>query len=367
VAWLAGKPASQGGQGFVIKPSADWFNFARQACARESDRGNPMTSTPPRRSARRVAGILFAAALLPALPLLNHVSAQTPEPGGKQKKKGGGIDWNERAAPWGKLKSAPAAGQDKSPFKLFDNVYYVGLQTVAIYLITTSEGLVLLDAGYAYTTDSTLAAIRQLGFDPRNIKYIIVSHAHGDHFAGAGAIIQAGGGTAKVIMSQLDWEETERRQAAQPQTNGIRLPRDMVVRDGQAMKIGDTTFTFYVSPGHTAGALTAVYPVRDGNRTYRAVSPGGLGFNFGPEWTEPYVRSFQRLKTLGPFDTVLPNHAYMAPRDLFEVEKDLKSRAGGAHAAVFGAERINAWLDQIISAASQKLAFEKANPPPARQ
>src|SRR4051812_28170444 len=219
-------------------------------------------------------------------------SAQAADQGAK--KKAGGIDWNERAAPWGKLHNAPLDGQDKSPFKIFDNVYYVGLQTVAVYLITTSAGLVLLDAGYANTVDYTLAAIRAAGFDPKNIRYIIVSHAHGDHYAGAGKIVEASG--ARVIMSQVDWEGTERRQASGLPTEGLRLKRDIVVKDGETMKIGDTSFTFYVQPGHTAGALTAVYPVKDGNRTYRAVSPGGLGFNFGPQWTGPYVESYQRLK-----------------------------------------------------------------------
>jgi metallo-beta-lactamase class B len=322
-----------------------------------------MKTTPfsPSCLARFAVTIVALALVLAPVVFISDASAQAADKGGKQKK-GGGIDWNERAAPWGKLKNVPIDAQKKSPFKIFDNVYYVGLQTVAAYLITTSEGLVLFDAAYANTTDLLLDSIRQLGFDPKNIKYIVVSHAHGDHFAGAGTIIEASG--AKVVMSELDWIETEKRQASGLPTNGIKLKRDVVVKDGETMKVGDTTFTFYVSPGHTAGALTAVYQVRDGARSYRAVSPGGLGFNFGPEWTGPYVKSFERLKQLGPFDTVLPNHAYMAPRDLFDVEKELKARGTGPHPAVFGAAKIKAWLDQIIAAANQKLAHEKQNPPP---
>lgn len=280
-----------------------------------------------------------------------------------KQKKGGGIDWNERAAPWGTLRNVAPDAQKKSGFKLFDNVHYVGLQTVAAYVITTTDGLVLLDAGYANTTDLLLENIRAAGFDPKAIKHIIISHAHGDHFAGAGTFVQLSG--ARVIMSELDWDETERRQAGGLPTNGLRLKRDVVVRDGETMKIGETPFTFYVTPGHTAGALTTVYPVKDRDRTYRAVSPGGLGFNFGPAWTEPYLKSFERLKTLGPFDTVLPNHAYMGPRDLFEVEKELAKRGAGWHPAAYGPQRINAWIDQILNAARQKLDYEKQHPEPS--
>src|SRR5688572_32731377 len=102
-------------------------------------------SIPSTRLRPRHVLIAFLAAALSFAPavLVPDASAQAADKGGKQKK-GGGIDWNERAAPWGKLKSAPPEGHQKAPFQIFDNVYYVGLQTVAAYLITTTEGLVLL-------------------------------------------------------------------------------------------------------------------------------------------------------------------------------------------------------------------------------
>jgi len=316
-------------------------------------------STPLRsfRSLRVLATLVLAAALhVPATAL-----AQAPDSAAK--KKAAGIDWNERAAPWGKLKNVLIDAQQKNAFRLFDNVHYVGLQTVAAYLIKTSEGLVLMDAAYGNTTDLLLANIRRAGFDPKNIKYLIVTHAHGDHFAGAGTIVALSG--AKVIMSDLDWTETERRQATGLPANGIRLKRDLVVKDGETLNIGDTEFTFYVTPGHTAGALTTVFTVTDGTDSYRAVCPGGLGFNFGPAWTEPYIKSFERLKELGPFQTVLPNHAYMGPRDLFDVERDLAAGVPDGHPAGYGPKRINAWFDQILDAARQKLAYEQQNPGPA--
>jgi metallo-beta-lactamase class B len=267
------------------------------------------------------------------------------------------IDWNVRAAPWGPLRGAPPGGQQKTPFKIFDNVYYVGLQTVSVFLITTSDGLVLLDAAYRETVDLILGNIRQLGFDPKNIRYILVSHAHGDHYAGAGGIVAVSG--AKVVMSEADWTMTEQAQARGGKGGGGEpLKRGLAVKDGETLTVGDTTFKFYVTPGHTPGALTVEYLARDGTRWHRVLAPGGLGFNFGPAWTGPYLNSYERLKQLGRWDTVLPNHAYMAPRDLFEVEKELANRGNGPHPAVFGAAKVNAWLDGIVKAASEKLAYE---------
>jgi glyoxylase-like metal-dependent hydrolase (beta-lactamase superfamily II) len=295
-----------------------------------------------------LAGILFTPALSGAA---NELAAN-----GAGRGKGAAIDWNQRAAPWGALKTAQMSEQKKAPFKIFDNVYYVGLQTVAAYLITTSDGLVLLDATFSQTADLVLDSIRALGFDPKNIKYIIISHAHGDHFAGAGAILQVA--PARVVMSELDWIETEKRQASGLPTNGLRLKRDIAIKDKETIKIGDTTFTFYVSPGHTAGSLSTAYQVRDGTRSYLALSPGGLGFNFGPEWTGPYLQSIARLKQLGPWECILANHAYMGPRDLFDVEKDLKTRGNGPHPGIFGPTSINTWFDHILDAAKQKAAHE---------
>jgi len=310
------------------------------------------TTRPTLASPRTKSCVAFAAALL----LSSGIFAAEPA---TKKGQAGGIDWNAKAAPWGALKNTPMDAQKRAPFKIFENVYYVGLPTVAAYLITTSDGLVLLDATYSQTADLVLDSIRTLGFDPKNIKYIIISHAHGDHFAGAGAILQVA--PAKVVMSELDWVETEKRQASGLPTNGLRLKRDVVVKDSETLKVGDTTFTFYVSPGHTAGALSTVYQVRDGTRTFRALSPGGLGFNFGPEWTGPYLKSIERLQQLGQWDTILANHAYMGPRDLFDVEKDLKTRGSAPHPAVFGAASINAWFDHILKAASDKQAYEQKN------
>src|SRR5437868_1698712 len=156
---------------------------------RPTDLASPPAHLAAWSSFRQPAAVTAALCFATAMAIAQTEPPAPPARGGGR----GGVDWNAKAAPWGALKNAPMTAQEKSPFKIFDNVYYVGLQTVAAYLITTSDGLVLLDAAYSQTTDLILGNIRALGFDPKNIKYIIISHAHGDHFAGAGAIAQLSG------------------------------------------------------------------------------------------------------------------------------------------------------------------------------
>ena len=226
------------------------------------------------------------------------------------------IDWNARA-PWRVWDTPPpnAKGNPESreankrePIKLFDNVYYIGLHNVSTYLVTTSAGLVLLDASYPDSGEYILDNIRKVGLDPTTLRYIFISHAHGDHSGGAARIKEVS--DAHVGLSAEDWTLLE----GQPNNT---LKRDIVLSDGETFSVGDTPFTFYVSPGHTPGALTTTFMAIDGNRRYRVVSPGGLGLAFGPEWTAKYIASIERLKTVARFDVLLRNHPYMTTEGLF--------------------------------------------------
>jgi len=271
------------------------------------------------------------------------------------------INWNAKA-PWGEQPNLPFDQQRKAPFKIFDNLWYVGIQTSSPFLLTTSAGLVLFDATWDETADYVLENIRTAGFNPRDIRYLIITHAHIDHFAGAEKIRQATG--ARVGMSLPDWEETERVQAIPGQGRqnpGPRIKRDLVIADGQTMTLGDTTLKFYVTPGHTPGATSTELQVRDGARTYRALVPGGLGIP-NAQWSKAYLDSTRRLKSLGPWDVMLPNHPdMMVPRKIRELEPELKTRAAGApHPFVAGPARLNAWFDAIIALMNEKIALEKS-------
>jgi metallo-beta-lactamase class B len=272
--------------------------------------------------------------------------------------------WNAKS-PWGKTeRSGPIELQKKAPFKIFDNVYYVGLQTVSAYLVTTSDGLVLIDSGYGRTADWLLDSIRTAGFDPANIKYVLVTHSHADHAGGAGRLKQLNP-AAKVAMSAPDWTLVERQQAnAQQQRNfPIPLQRDVVLKDGDAITVGDTTFKFHFTPGHTAGSTSVEFQARDRGRSYRALTPGGLGLHYQPEWGPTFKTSIERLKARGPWDVMLSNHPFLMPRDLEEIEAALKTRGNGPHPAVLGPQAINAFWDAVLKIVDEKLVAEPPTKP----
>jgi len=155
------------------------------------------------------------------------------------------------------------------PIKLFDNLYYVGTTFVSAYLLTTSEGLILIDSLHDDFTAGSLEQIESLGFDLDDIHYVLISHGHADHFGGAHMVKQRTG--ARVAMSEADWAMAERvdRARAQPPE------RDVVYADGDTLTLGNTTIRFYVTPGHTPGVLSMEFTVYDDGRPHKAFLFGG--------------------------------------------------------------------------------------------
>jgi metallo-beta-lactamase class B len=279
---------------------------------------------------------------------------------------GQGLQWNMIL--WPQQRCTEFQYQRREPARLFDNVYSVGLQALSAILVSTSDGLVLLDATFAETADWVLDNIRKVGFDPADIRYVFITHARADHYGGAGRIKQLVP-TARIAMSLEDWEEAEREMRGGQLLSGgagsrpAPLARDLVVTDGQRITVGDTTFVVYVSPGTTPGALSIEYPARDGGRRHRAMSSGALGMYPSPEWGAPYVRSLERLKALGPWEVWLPNHPFMAlPLDMADLEKALATRGQGPHPGVARPAQIDEWLDFALRLARQKMAIEAFAP-----
>jgi metallo-beta-lactamase class B len=276
--------------------------------------------------------------------------------------------WSAQA-PWGKTeRSAPMELQRKEPFKLFDNVYYVGLQTVSAFLVTTSAGLVLIDSGYAETADWLLDSIRKTGNDPKNIRYVLVTHSHADHYGGAARIKQESG--ARIGLSAEDWASVERQQST-PQRGGGPAPtpiqRDLILKDGESLQVGDQTFKFYFTPGHTVGATSIEFQSIDRGRSYRTIIPGGLGVQYQANAGPPFKASIQKLRKLGPWDVALGNHPFLVPKDLEIVEMELKTRGNGPHPAVLGAQKNNEFLDAILKLVDEKLIAEPPTGPPPTQ
>ena len=205
-------------------------------------------------------------------------------------------------------KPAPPAMQ------VFDNVAFVGGDWVSAWVLKTSQGLILIDA--LNNPDEARRLIEggmaKLGLDPRQIKYIVVTHGHGDHYGGAAYLAAKYG--AHVVASDADWNMMHGTLEFNSAAWGPPPARDIAVREGEKLTLGDTTLTFYVTSGHTLGTLSIGFDVREGGRVHHALLWGGTSFNFGKDFSRlaSYSANTERMRELAtsmPVDVLFSNHA----------------------------------------------------------
>lgn len=182
-----------------------------------------------------------------------------------------------------------------SPYKVFDNFYWLGTRQHSSWALDTGAGLIIIDTNFAWATQpEILDGLAKLKLNPANIKYVVLSHAHGDHDQGV-ATLQSRYG-AKVVMGEPDWEATLKRA---PDVAGGVPKKDIAVGpDGMKLKLGDTTIDIVFTPGHSPGTLSYVFPVKDHGKTVMVAYSGGtLTGAFGtdgPRYDE-YIASQKRI------------------------------------------------------------------------
>jgi len=173
--------------------------------------------------------------------------------------------------------------------KVFDNLYFVGGKVHTSWALTTSEGIIIVDTIYPYNSEELIiGGLRRLGLDPEDIRYVIISHAHGDHIGGA-QILQDRFG-AEVVMGGPDWDLVEtypNRYATMAPTRGI------VATDGMELRLGNTTVNIWETPGHTPGTLSYTFTVFDNGRPVNVAYSGGTAFNFVNNTPDPGIENFQ--------------------------------------------------------------------------
>ena len=168
------------------------------------------------------------------------------------------------------------------PFRIFGNVWYVGDSWVCVHLIDTGEGLLLLDGGNIGATAMLVNAIWEAGFNPADVRWMVLSHGHLDHIGGAMFFKRMFG--TKLYLGEPDARNyREHPELSLVQDSGS-LAHDVFevdheITDGETIRFGNTEILFYLVPGHTDGVISAFFDVSDGNRTLRAGYYGGFGFN----------------------------------------------------------------------------------------
>jgi metallo-beta-lactamase class B len=245
--------------------------------------------------------------------------------------------------------------QKVASFKVFDNLYYVGVGYVGAWLITTTQGLILIDTLEGAYTDHPIEGIRALGFDPSNIKYVILTHYHLDHTAGAARIQDLTG--ARLAMGAADWDALVRA----PNPNNERLPRrDIAVKDGDTITVGSTTLTLRVLGGHTPGTLGVDFTVYDAGRPYRAFMLGGAAPGPGRQAAEQFVASVNRIEQMQDGVQVrVVTHAWMDP-EFWERTDRLASRKSGDPHPFVAPEVFRAWIAELKATAATRLDEAKA-------
>jgi metallo-beta-lactamase class B len=276
---------------------------------------------------------------------------------------------NLNAAPRPPPVTGPRAVPDRAtwyakPYKVFDDLYFIGTQIHSAWALTTTDGIVVIDTLFDYAIEPEIVdGLTALGLDPADIKYVLISHGHGDHDQGA-ALLQSRYG-AKVVMGAADWEATLQR----PATAAGGVPkRDIVVGpEGTKITLGGTTIDVIATPGHTRGTLSYIFPVRDGGRTLTVAYAGGTAFNF-PREAENFAiyrdsqRKMQDAARAAGATVLMTNHTeFDRAHDRARIAQ-LPRAAGEKHPYESDEATVQRYFEMgALCAEAQRLSMESAN------
>lgn len=168
------------------------------------------------------------------------------------------------------------------PFRMFGNLYYVGDTYVCAHLVDTGDGLLLFDAVNAGQGGMLIQAIWEMGFNPADIKWVVLSHGHVDHIGQAQFLKDMFG--CKIYLSEPDarmFREHPERSYIQGtnMVSDVLFEPDVEIHDGDVIRFGNTTVRFVMVPGHSDGVIAAFFDITDGYEVKRAGYYGGFGFN----------------------------------------------------------------------------------------
>ena len=263
------------------------------------------------------------------------------------------------AAPAAQAAEHPAAwSRPTEPFRLFGNLYYVGTEGISVFLLTGPAGHVVIGGAMPTSGPLIVASIRKLGFEPRDVKRILINHAHYDHTGGLAALKAATG--AQLAASGADKPHLEAgRTIGRPELDTFPAVKvDRVVRDGETVRVGPVALTAMLTPGHTAGATSWTTTVA-GRTVIFASSLTVAGQKLAGDPTYPtaaadFRRTFARLRQVKA-DVFLNFHA-----EGFGLGPKLaRQRAGDASAFIDPTE-----LARQVDAAERSFEAELGRQPP---
>ena len=228
------------------------------------------------------------------------------------------------------------------PFRIAENLYYVGSRGLASYLITTGEGHILINSNLDEGVPLIRASVEKLGFRFADIRILLISHSHHDHDAGSARIKELTGARYMVMEGDVPTVQsggkadfqygTETSQHYPPATV------DRVLKDGDQVRLARAVLTARLTPGHTMGCTTWTMKVNEGGRSYDVVIIGSPNVNPGyklvgntayPRIADDFEKTFQVLKSL-PVDYFLGAHG-----SYFDMERKVPLMIQGAARSPF--------------------------------
>ena len=220
----------------------------------------------------------------------------------------------------GQINPNPVWLRDHKPFQIADNLYYVGGEDLAVFLISTPRGLILINSNLESSVAQIRGNVEKLGFRWKDIKILLISHAHIDHTAGSAEIVKETGAQLEVMDADVPVIESggtsDFHYGNLPIWCYPAVKVNRILHDGDAVTLGGVTLHAVKTPGHTKGTTTWTMQVMDHGKRLNVVIVGSPNVNDGyrltgdpnyPNQAADYKHTFAVLEGL-PCDLFLGAH-----------------------------------------------------------
>jgi metallo-beta-lactamase class B len=264
-----------------------------------------------------------------------------------------------------------AWNQPFKPFRIIGNIYYVGTNNLACYLITSPGGHILIDTGMEESGPIVRANIEALGHKLKYIRIILSSHAHFDHVAGHADMKAATGAQVYATAADAATLESGGEKGFHPLNKYKPVKVDRIIKDGEIVRIGSVAMKAHLTPGHTEGNTTWTTTVEENGKKYEVVFAGSMSINPGvkmvnnPTWAgvaDAYAKSFQKLKSL-TCDVFLGPHA-----PFFNMEAKAAQVAAGSKSNPFiDPDGYRNYIASYEKSYNEQLQRERTGKPPAEK
>lgn len=168
------------------------------------------------------------------------------------------------------------------PFRMRGNLYFVGTEPASTHIIDTGEGLIMLDSGYQQSLYLVIHHMHTMGPNPMDLKYILHTHGHIDHFGGTRALVELTGAKTVIGRADRDYANGKLDLSYAVELNmeyTETFEPDILLDDGDTLTLGNTTITAMATPGHTPGAMSYFFDVEEDGEVSRVGLHGGMGIN----------------------------------------------------------------------------------------